>query len=78
MILPTLPLLIKISFGKILYILLHIEVKGYEKKWQKNLNSIEIQFKDIIKKIRDYLLENNVNPTFNGEIENGRTLHNCR
>jgi transposase-like protein len=58
----------KISFGKILYILLHIESKSM-KRLAKELKLHRTTDQRYHKRIRDYLLENNVDPTFNGEIE---------
>jgi len=57
-----------LSFGKILYILVHIGTKSAT-KLAKELKIHRNTVGNYHKKIREFLLENNVDPKFNGEIE---------
>ena len=57
-----------VAFGKILYILVHIGHKSTV-KLAKELKLHRNTVGRYHKKIREFLLENNVDPQFNGEIE---------
>ena len=59
-----------VSLGKILYILVHIGTKSVS-KLAKELKLHRNTVGKYHEKIREFLLENNVDPKFNGEIENG-------
>ena len=58
-----------VSFGKILYMLVRIETKS-DSKLAKELKLHRNTVGKYHKKIREFLLENNVDPKFNGKIEN--------
>ena len=57
-----------VSLGKIVYILVHIGTKSVS-KLAKELKLHRNTVGKYHKKIREFLLENNVDPEFNGEIE---------
>jgi transposase-like protein len=58
----------KIPFGKILYILVHLNTKSTS-QLAKELKLHRNTVGRYHKRIREFLVENHVNPTFNGEIE---------
>jgi transposase-like protein len=58
----------KIPFGKMLYILIHIGTKSVV-QLSKELNLHRNTVGRYHKRIREYLLENHVDPSFDGEIE---------
>jgi transposase-like protein len=60
----------KIPFGKLLYILVNMKFKSVL-QLSKELNLHRNTVGRYHKKIRDFLLENNENPKFNGGCRNG-------
>ena len=58
----------KIPFGKILYMIVHLNSKSVN-QLAKELHLHRNTVGRYHKRIRDFLVENHVDPTFNGEIE---------
>jgi transposase-like protein len=62
----------KIPFGKILYMLVHLKTKSVS-QLAKELKLHRNTVARYHKRIREFLVENHVDPTFNGEIEMDET-----
>jgi len=66
----------KIPFRKMIYILVHIGTKSVS-QLAKELKLHRNTVGRYHKRIREYLLKNNKDPTFDGELEMDEVLHNC-